>query len=281
MKIIKTKTELQNTIGLLEATGKSIGFVPTMGALHDGHIALVKRCVAENDYCVVSVFVNPTQFNNASDLEKYPRNLTKDTDLLEKAGCYIVFVPDVEEMYDDRELNESFDFDFGGLDKVMEGRFRSGHFNGVVQVVSKLFNLVKPEKAYFGEKDFQQLAIIRRMVELMEFPIDIIGCPIIREASGLAMSSRNERLTQEQRKNAANIYRILSESRKFAEEKSPKEVSVWVVDSINSIQGLEIEYYDIVDAKMLQPIKKWNNNCIGCIAVYCGDVRLIDNIRYY
>ena len=281
MKIIKTKTELQYLIGQLKATGKSVGFVPTMGALHDGHIALVRRCAAENDYCIVSVFVNPTQFNNASDLEKYPRTLTKDAELLEKAGCYLVFAPDAEEMYSNDELENTFEFDFGGLDKVMEGRFRPGHFNGVVQVVSKLFDLVKPERAYFGEKDFQQLAIIRRMVEVMNYPVEIVGCPIIREESGLAMSSRNQRLTEEQRKKAANIYRFLSESLNFAGSKSPEEVSAWVIDSINEIDGLEVEYFDIANAKTLQTIDRWNDNCIGCIAVYCGEVRLIDNIRYY
>ncbi|MDL2289829.1 pantoate--beta-alanine ligase [Paludibacteraceae bacterium OttesenSCG-928-F17] len=281
MKIIKTKTELQYLIGQLKATGKSVGFVPTMGALHDGHIALVRRCAAENDYCIVSVFVNPTQFNNASDLEKYPRTLTKDAELLEEAGCYLVFAPDAEEMYSNDELENTFEFDFGGLDKVMEGRFRPGHFNGVVQVVSKLFDLVKPERAYFGEKDFQQLAIIRRMVEVMNYPVEIVGCPIIREESGLAMSSRNQRLTEEQRKKAANIYRFLSESLNFAGSKSPEEVSAWVIDSINEIDGLEVEYFDIANAKTLQTIDRWNDNCIGCIAVYCGEVRLIDNIRYY
>lgn len=281
MKIIKTKTELQHLVGQLKATGKSVGFVPTMGALHDGHIALVKRCTAENDYCIVSVFVNPTQFNNASDLQKYPRNLTKDTELLEDAGCYLVFAPEAEEMYSNDELENTFEFDFGGLDKVMEGSFRPGHFNGVVQVVSKLFGLVKPERAYFGEKDLQQLAIIRRMVEIMEYPVEIIGCPIIREESGLAMSSRNQRLTDKQRKNAANIYRILSESLNFVGLKSPEEVSAWVLNSINEIEGLEVEYFDIVDIKTLQTVDNWNDNCIGCIAVYCGEIRLIDNIRYY
>ncbi len=184
-------------------------------------------------------------------------------------------------MYDNEELNNTFQFDFGGLDKVMEGRFRPGHFNGVVQVVSKLFDFVRPERAYFGEKDFQQLAIIRRMVEVMNYPVEIISCPIMREESGLAMSSRNERLTPGQRKNAANIYRILSESRTFTGSKSPDELSSWVAGSINGIEGLEVEYYDIVDAETLQTIKKWNDNCVGCIAVYCGEVRLIDNIRYY
>lgn len=280
MEIIRTKKELREQIALLKSERKTIGFVPTMGALHAGHIALVSRCVAENDICVVSIFVNPTQFNNPDDLKKYPRTLDRDARLLEEAGCDLIFTPTAEEMYDEEEINTRFSFDFGGLDQVMEGRFRPGHFNGVVQIVSKLFDLIQPDRAYFGEKDFQQLAIIHRMVDVLKYPVKIVDCPIVREESGLAMSSRNERLTAEQRKKAAKISEILFESRNFANSKSPKDLIDWVVGKINEVEGLEVEYYDIVDGKSLQAVENWHDDCVGCIAVFCGDVRLIDNIRY-
>ncbi len=281
MKTITKKQDLISEIDSLKATGKSIGFVPTMGALHAGHMSLVNRAVNENDCCVVSVFVNPTQFNNPTDLEKYPRNLQHDEEMLRAAGCSIVFSPSPEEMYNAEEMNSTFEFDFGGLDQVMEGKYRPGHFNGVVQVVSKLFSLVRPDRAYFGEKDFQQLAIIHRMVKLMNFPVKIVDCPIVREESGLALSSRNERLNTQQRENAVKISEVLFESRNFVPEKSVNELIRWVIDSINKVEGLEVEYFEIVDAATLQAIDKWNDNCVGCITVYCGDVRLIDNIRYY
>lgn len=281
MKTITKKQDLISEIDSLKATGKSIGFVPTMGALHAGHMSLVNRAVNENDCCVVSVFVNPTQFNNPTDLEKYPRNLQHDEEMLRAAGCSIVFSPSPEEMYNAEEMNSTFEFDFGGLDQVMEGKYRPGHFNGVVQVVSKLFSLVRPDRAYFGEKDFQQLAIIHRMVKLMNFPVKIVDCPIVREESGLALSSRNERLNTQQRENAVKISEVLFESRNFVPEKSVNELIRWVIDSINKVEGLEVEYFEIVDAATLQAIDKWNDNCVGCITIYCGDVRLIDNIRYY
>lgn len=281
MKIIRKKNELQAEIAQLKSAGKSIGFVPTMGALHVGHIALVKRCTAENDCCIVSIFVNPTQFNNPADLEKYPRNLEHDAELLQEVGCAVIFAPETDEMYNSEEINAVFDFDFGGLDKVMEGKFRPGHFNGVVQVVNKLFDLVKPDKAYFGEKDFQQLAIIHRMVKTLKYPVEIVDCPTFRGPSGLAMSSRNERLSEEERKKASKISEILFESRNFAGVKSPSELIEWVSAEIGKEKTLKLEYFDIVDASTLQSIEKWNDNCIGCIAVFCGDVRLIDNIRYF
>ena len=281
MKIIKTKFELQTEIAQLKSAGKTIGFVPTMGALHAGHIALVKRAVAETDCCVVSIFVNPTQFNNPSDLEKYPRNLIQDAKLLQEAGCALIFAPETDEMYSPEEINVPFDFDFGGLDKVMEGKFRPGHFNGVVQVVSKLFDLVQPDKAFFGEKDFQQLAVIHRMARLLKYPVEIVDCATMREPSGLAMSSRNERLSKEERKKASKISEILFESCNFAPAKSPSEIVEWVSAEIGKEKALKLEYFDIVDASSLQSIEKWNDNCIGCIAVFCGDVRLIDNIRYF
>lgn len=280
MKIIRSIKELHAVIESLKNTQKTLGFVPTMGALHDGHKSLVEQSVAENDLTIVSVFVNPTQFNNLSDLEKYPRNLDKDADLLKKVGCDFIFVPEANDIYHEDELNNRFEFDFGGLDTVMEGRFRPGHFNGVVQIVSKLFQLVKPDKAYFGEKDFQQLSIIHRMVEILNFDIQIIDCKIIREESGLAMSSRNERLSPEQRKNAVQISKVLFESRNFVPRLMPKEIIEWVTEQINKVSGLDVEYYEIVDVKSLQTVNSWQNPTVGCIAVYCGEVRLIDNIRY-
>jgi pantoate--beta-alanine ligase len=280
MKIIRLKNELLEEIKLLRSAGKSIGYVPTMGALHDGHKALVTRSVAENDSCIVSIFVNPTQFNNVTDFEKYPRNLENDADILKSVGCDLIFAPEPDEMYEKEELNARFEFNFGGLDTVMEGRFRPGHFNGVIQVVSKFFQLIKPDKAYFGEKDFQQLAIIHRMVKLMNFTVEIVDCPIIREESGLALSSRNQRLTAEQRKNAVEISKVLFESRNFAPQLSPNELSRWVIDRINTVPSMEVEYYDIVNADSLLAVNSWLNPSVGCIAVYCGEVRLIDNIRY-
>ena len=280
MKTITKKQELATEVASLKSQGKTIGFVPTMGALHDGHMALVGRAVQENGCCVVSVFVNPTQFNNAVDLEKYPRNLQRDEEKLRAAGVAVLFAPTPEEMYEPEEMAHPFAFDFGGLDQVMEGKYRPGHFNGVVQVVSKLFALVQPDKAYFGEKDFQQLAIIHRMVRLMHFPVEIVDCPIVREASGLALSSRNERLSDEQRKKAVRISEVLFESRNFAHAKPVKEVAQWVVGAINAVDGLEVEYFEIVDAASLQAVDQWEGHCVGCITVYCGDVRLIDNVRY-
>ncbi len=280
MKTVHTKAELTAEIEKFKSEGKSIGFVPTMGALHAGHLELVSRCVKENDICVVSIFVNPTQFNNPDDLKKYPRDVERDKALLEGAGCMLVFAPEPNEVYDETELNTQFDFDFGGLDKVMEGKFRPGHFNGVVQIVEKLFRLVQPDKAYFGEKDFQQLSIIHRMVDILKFDVKIIDCPIVREESGLAMSSRNERLTAEQRKKAVEISKVLFESRTFAAEMKPESLKAFVIEKINQVDVLEVEYFEIVDTTTLQTVNNWQTPTVGCIAVYCGEVRLIDNIRY-
>lgn len=280
MRIVKTINELISLVNELKADNKTIGFVPTMGALHEGHLTLVRQCVAENEVCMVSIFVNPTQFNNKADLEKYPRNVEKDAQLLEEAGCAYVFAPSAEEMYSTDELEKTFEFDFGGMDRLMEGKFRPGHFNGVVQVVSKLFKLVQPDKAYFGKKDFQQLAIIHRMVRLMHFPVEVVDCPIVREASGLAMSSRNERLSAAERDTAANIYRILNESRNLTDKMSPGELTQWVTDEVNNAGGLSVEYFDIADRETLITIDRWQPESIGCIAVFCGEVRLIDNIEY-
>lgn len=284
MQIITTKSELTRQSAACLRQGKTIGFVPTMGALHEGHASLIRRACSENEVCFVSVFVNPTQFNNAEDLQKYPRTLEKDTLLLESLGVHFVFAPSPEEMYSQEEMDKPFQFDFAGLDQVMEGAMRPGHFNGVVQVVSRLFELVRPTRAYFGEKDFQQLAIIRHMAERSELAerfvdIQIIGCPIVREASGLAMSSRNERLSQAEKQTAVGISQTLIASLEWAKTASVAEVQQRVIDTINAIEGLEVEYYEIVDKITLQPTQSFQN-AIGCVTVYCGPVRLIDNIQY-
>lgn len=279
MEIINTVNELQSQLDKYAKRRKSIGFVPTMGALHAGHIALVKRSVAENDVTVVSIFVNPTQFNDKNDLLKYPRTLESDCALLEKAGAGIVFVPGENEIYPQPDTRQ---FDFGALESVMEGRFRPGHFNGVAQVVSRLFDIVKPDRAYFGEKDFQQLAIIREMVKQLNLPVEIVACPIVRESDGLAMSSRNARLNVEQRAKAPEISKALFESRKHYKEFTVAEVKQQVIGRINAFPQLEVEYFDIVNGYTLQPIEDWkdSNYTVGCIAVFAGEVRLIDNIVY-
>lgn len=284
MQTITTKSELTRQITACIRQGKTIGFVPTMGALHAGHAALVQKACSENEICVVSIFVNPTQFNNAEDLQKYPRTLEKDTTLLESLGVHFVFAPTAEEMYSAEEMQARFSFDFNGLDEVMEGKMRPGHFNGVVQVVSRLFELVRPTRAYFGEKDFQQLAIIRHMVEHSTLSsnfnnLKIVGCPIVREASGLALSSRNERLSDNEKQTAVAISQTLIASLEWAKTDSLEEVQKRVIDTINAIDGLEVEYFEIVDKTTLQP-KTTFDNAIGCVTVYCGPVRLIDNIQY-
>ena len=286
MQIITTKAALEAVIEACKRENKTIGLVPTMGALHEGHASLVRRAVAENDICVVSVFVNPTQFNNKEDLAKYPRNIERDADLLSGIGAHYVFAPTPEEMYSAQEMNTTFEFDFAGLDKVMEGKMRPGHFNGVVQVVSRLFYLTRPDKAYFGEKDFQQLAIIHHMVERSSMAgtfghLQIIDCPIVREASGLALSSRNERLSEQEKQTALAISKTLFDSLKWAKEAGATvaEVQQRVIDTINAVPGLEVEYYEIVDQSTLLPTDTFNH-AIGCVTVYCGPVRLIDNIKY-
>lgn len=280
MKIIEKVDELRAEIEKIRNAGLTIGFVPTMGALHKGHQTLVEQSVAENDFTVVSIFVNPTQFNNAQDLEKYPRTLERDAQLLENVGCDLIFAPQAHDVYNAEEMNNCFEFDFAGLDKVMEGKFRPGHFNGVVQIVSKLFQFVPANKAYFGEKDFQQLAIIHRMKKVMGLEVEIVDCPIVREESGLAMSSRNERLSAEERSNAAEISKVLFESRSFVGQMSPDELTRWVTESVNKVEGLDVEYFEIADASTLQKVNAWDVPAVGCIAVFCGPVRLIDNIRY-
>ncbi|MDU1904139.1 MAG: pantoate--beta-alanine ligase [Dysgonomonas sp.] len=279
MKVLYTVSDVRKAVSLIKDESKKTGFVPTMGALHEGHISLVKESVLNNDITIISIFVNPTQFNNKEDLEKYPHTIENDLNLLREAGVDIVFVPAVEEIYPEPDTRQ---FDFGQLDKVMEGKFRPGHFNGVAQVVSRLFDIVKPDKAYFGEKDFQQLAIIREMVRQYDIPVEIMGMPIKREQSGLAMSSRNQRLTDLERDTAAIIYATLKESKGFV-SKNVTETINFVIEKINQSDLLEVEYFEIVDGNSLQPIKNWEETsyAVGCIAVFCGDVRLIDNITYF
>ena len=279
MKIVNSIKELKAYLAEEKRNNKQVGFVPTMGALHDGHLSLVKCCVENNDVCVVSIFVNPTQFNDKHDLETYPRTLEKDCSLLEPVGCDYVFAPSVEEMYPEPDTRM---FDFGLVSAVMEGARRPGHFNGVAQIVSKLFYAVEPDNAYFGEKDFQQIAVIRAMVEQLNIPVNIVACPILREEDGLAMSSRNVRLTPEQRQKAPLIARTLKESTTFAPEKSVQEVIDFVINTINADPVMRVEYYEIVDGYTLKSIQNWSDTTypIGCITVYCGEVRLIDNMKY-
>ncbi len=277
MIIIEKIADLQAYIK--EKAAKSVGFVPTMGALHDGHISLITRCVAENDLCVASVFVNPTQFNDKADLERYPRTPEADCAMLQAAGCDVVFMPTVQEMYPEEDTRQ---FNFGSLETVMEGKYRPGHFNGVAQIVSKLFDAVQPHKAYFGEKDFQQVAIIRAMVEQLNYPIEIIACPIIREESGLARSSRNTLLTNDQRKKAALIAEVLTKSTTFVHSKSVSATIDWIEEQFKDDAEFRMDYYEIVDGNSLQPVQNWEDSefIVGCIAVYCGKIRLIDNIHY-
>lgn len=281
MKVIRSVKELSQLTEALRSEGKSIGLVPTMGALHAGHRSLVDRSVKENDVTVVSVFVNPTQFNNAHDLATYPRTEEADCQLLEQAGADYAFIPSVEEMY---PVPDTRQFDLGEVAAVMEGPMRPGHFNGVAQIVSRLMEYSHPTRAYFGEKDFQQIAVIRRLVELLNLDVEIVDCPIVREPDGLALSSRNVRLTPEGRKVAPAIHRILEESTQWVKDLTPDEVIDRVVALINSEEGLEVEYYQIVNALTMQPLSSWPKegepDAVGCVTVYCGDVRLIDNIKY-
>lgn len=279
MKLIHTVQELRTELNAQRLAGKKIGFVPTMGALHEGHASLVKLAVAENDVVVVSDFVNPTQFNDQNDLLKYPRTLEADCELLDKVGAHYVFAPSVEEIYPEPDTRQ---FSYAPLDTVMEGKFRPGHFNGVCQVVSKLFMMVEPHCAYFGEKDFQQLAIIREMVKQMNFPIRIVGCPIVREFDGLALSSRNARLSDVQRVQALNISKTLFASKEYAATHTVEETQAFVEQAIAVSEGLELEYFEIVDGLTLQKIAGWDDTdyAVGCITVFCGEVRLIDNIKF-
>ncbi len=280
MKVVKTKAALVALLDEIRGE-KLVGFVPTMGGLHEGHISLVERSLRECEVTVVSVFLNPTQFNDPNDLKTYPHNTEEDLRLLEDIGAHVVFLPTSEEMYEEGE--EAPQYDLGRVAEVMEGAHRPGHFRGVVWVVSKLFRLVRPDKAYFGLKDFQQIAVIRRMVELspdME-GIEVISCPVVRESDGLAMSSRNRRLTPEQRVAAPKIYQALRHALELkAEGKSVAEVHTAVVESINADPLLEVEYFSIVDSTTLEDVEEWGEETTGCITVFCGDIRLIDHITF-
>ena len=281
MIVFKKIVDLQDALARAREKHQSIGFVPTMGALHAGHASLVQRAVGDNDISVVSIFLNPTQFNDKSDLEHYPQTFEADCKLLESVGATYVFAPSVEEMYPTADTRV---FDFRPVTTVMEGEKRPGHFNGVCQVVSRLFDIVQPDRAYFGEKDWQQIAVVKRLVQFMGSNIDIIECPIVRETSGLAMSSRNERLTADERKLAANIYKTLKESLEMAKTHALEDTRQWVIKEINMHEGLEVEYFAIVDGQTLTDIGNWEDSdeVVGCITVYCGKtpVRLIDHIKY-
>lgn len=281
MEIVKTIKVLNEKLFSARNSGKSIGLVPTMGALHAGHASLIRRSVSENDITVVSDFVNPTQFNDQNDLLRYPRTFEADCQLVEAIGADYIFYPSVEEMYPEADTRT---FSYPPIDSVMEGPRRPGHFNGVCQIVSKLFYAVNPDRAYFGEKDFQQIAVIKAMVADLKIPVTICPCPIVREADGLALSSRNALLSADERNLAVNISKILFASKEFALAHTVDETLAFVVDSINAHEGLEVEYYEIVDGDSLQKVSSWNDSesIVGCITVYCGQlpVRLIDNIRY-
>lgn len=279
MEIIRTVAELEARTADLRQQGRSIGLVPTMGALHAGHMSLVKRAREENDIVVASVFVNPTQFNNPEDLRTYPRTEQADCTLLKQGGVDIAFIPTAEEIYPEPDTRV---FDLGPVAEVMEGAMRPGHFNGVAQIVSKLFAMTRPTRAYFGEKDFQQIAVIRRMTELEGFDLEIVPCPIQREQDGLALSSRNVRLTPEQRAIAPAIAKTLVSSLDWAKTHNVEQTKRFVTETVNSFPHMKVEYYEIVDGKTMQPVSDWSQTKepVGCITVFCGDVRLIDNIRY-
>ena len=277
MLLIETISDLQNKLEEAHRTHQTIGLVPTMGALHEGHLSLIQRARKENDLCVVSVFVNPTQFNNAEDLEKYPRTLEQDLQLVSDYAD-IVFAPSGEEVY---RVPATEQYDFGPVAEVMEGPARPGHFNGVGIIVKRLFDWVQPTRAYFGEKDFQQIAVIKTLVRQCGLNLQIVPCPIVREASGLALSSRNRRLSEEERATAANIYRILKESTQL-KTTNTQEIKKFVENEISKYDLFRLEYYEIVDDETLQPVADLNdsNGVVGCITVWANQVRLIDNIRY-
>lgn len=279
MKRIDNKAELVKELNRLRENSKTIGFVPTMGALHEGHLSLIRYSNNQNDITVVSIFVNPTQFNDKKDYQRYPRIVEDDIKKLETVTCDFLFTPSEQEMYPENDTRE---FDFGNLDKVMEGEFRPGHFRGVALIVSKLFDIVNPTRAYFGEKDFQQLTIIKHLTKINGYSIEIVPCPILREADGLAMSSRNMLLTTEERKHVPLISQTLFKAKEKANNLSVAETKDWVVRSINTDPFMKVEYFEIVNDTNLESIKNWNDQktCVGCIAVHVGNIRLIDNIRF-
>lgn len=277
MEIFKTIKDTKKYIREKKDEKKSIGFVPTMGALHEGHLSLIRKAVAENDIVACSIFVNPVQFNKKEDLKNYPRNLEKDIRKLSGAGCDILFNPEVDEMYPEPVVDK---YNFGYLEKLMEGKYRRGHFNGVAVVVRKLFEIIEPERAYFGLKDYQQLIVIKTMTENLGLPVQIIPCTTMREKDGLAMSSRNFRLTGHERKIAPVIYRVLKNVKEKAGTMPVEQLTEWAVNQINKFEELNVEYLEIADAGTLLPFKDWNEaeSAIVCSAVYLGEIRLIDNL---
>ena len=281
MRIFEKVVDLQNELFEVRRQGKTVGLVPTMGALHDGHASLVRQSVQQNDVTVVSVFLNPTQFNDKGDLDRYPRTLNADCKLLEACGADYVFAPSVSEMYPTPDTRH---FEFPPQTTVMEGAKRPGHFNGVCQVVSRLFYITRPNRAYFGEKDWQQIAVVKRLVDFINMNIEIVECPIVRDEDGLAKSSRNSLLSADERAIAPNIYKVLKSSTNEAEKMSVQQLHDKVVADINAIEGLEVEYFDIVDGNTLLPVQSWDDTpyVVGCITVYCGKtpIRLIDHIKY-
>lgn len=279
MIVYRTKDDLTGHLLSLKNEDLTIGLVPTMGALHAGHASLVERAAFENDLVVVTIFVNPTQFNDPSDLEHYPRTLDQDLEMLRSLRADLVFVPSVREMYPGKDTQT---FDLGGLDRVMEGAYREGHFNGVAQIVSKFFLMIHPDRAYFGQKDFQQLVIVRRLVNILNLDLSVVSCPIIREKDGLAMSSRNVRLSKEERKLAPFIYETLVQAREQKETLSPEQVKEWVRLRFLEQPLMRLEYFEIVEDKGLTSIQTWEEkvNKVGCLAVHLGKVRLIDNLYF-
>ena len=282
MKQFSTIKEIRAFLADVRSLGKSIGFVPTMGALHEGHLTLIRRSKSENDLTVCSIFVNPIQFNNKEDLERYPRMLHQDAALLGSEGCDVIFAPEADEMYP-KGSNETILVDFGMLDKVMEGRFRPGHFKGVAIVVKKLFDIVEPTRAYFGKKDFQQLAIIQHMVRSLDMPVVIVPCSTIREKDGLAMSSRNMRLTIHERNIAPHIYEVLCKVREKVGKLPVRELKEWAVKKIHENPEFNVEYLEIGDRETLMPLENWSlkERAVVFIAVYLGDIRLIDNVELF
>ena len=281
MKVFKKIVDLQNALFDERKQGKNVGLVPTMGALHEGHASLVRRSVSENEVTVVSVFVNPTQFNDKNDLKNYPRDLEADCRLLEACGADYVLAPEVEEMYPTPDTRH---FEFPPVSTVMEGAHRPGHFNGVCQVVSRLFYIVRPDRAYFGEKDWQQIAVVKAMVRQLGLGVQIVECEIVRDDDGLARSSRNTLLSADERAIAPTIYKALKDSLTYAKKHTLKETHDKVVADINKVDGLDVEYFSIVDGNTLQDVAEWEDSAyiVGCITVYCGKtpIRLIDHIKY-
>ena len=282
MKIIRTLYDMTDYRVRQRDRGATVGFVPTMGALHEGHMSLVEKSVKENAVTVVSVFVNPIQFNNPDDFAKYPRTEEEDFKLLAAAGVDAVFAPTAEEMYPKDKKDSGKEYPLGKIAEVMEGKYRPGHFQGVARVLDILFRLVNPHRAYFGEKDFQQIAVVRSLIKSEGLEVEIVACPIKRANDGLALSSRNKRLTEEQRKLASEIYAALKYSVEYSKDHSVQATHDTVVERLDAVPGMKVEYFEIVDARTLEPIDEWEESpwIVGCITVYLGDVRLIDNIAY-